>query len=436
MPESPRKKAKKTPKQGGKGSKATKPKKSVSKKDVKELLKFKFNQKVSKKELLKDESVQKLLQKGKEQGYIEDSDIFNTVKQWYNPKVIELLFEILEEQGIEVKYSAMPSKRKKPKPLTLEEKIKILKSIMANATGNPLRSYLNEISNIPLLTAEEEVELAKRIEKGDQEARDLFILANLRLVVSTAKKFSKSGLDFLDLIQEGNKGLMKAVQKFDYKRGWKFSTYATWWIRQAITRAIADQSRTVRIPVHMTERISELKRTEHELTTKLGRKPTIEELSKATGLPVEKILYIQRIAQSKVSLTGKRSPDSAEEDSVALSEIISDEKLVEDPAKTAIHKILMDKLMHYISQLPEKERQVLELRTGIRDGISRTLEEVGRIFGVTRERIRQIEARALQHLKEIAKEEMEQGEVNIEKEIQKVLSKTRAKAVKSSGKQA
>ncbi len=376
--------------------------------EIKEILKIKSKpKKLTKKALLSDENIKKLIQTGKEKGFVTDEEIFSALSDWAEPEAIDKLFEILEEKNIPIKYTDETVKKQKEKPLTLEDKIRILKRIMASATGNPLRSYLNEISNIPILTAEEEVELAKRIEKGDEEAKQLFILANLRLVVSTAKKFAKSGLDFLDLIQEGNKGLMKAVEKFEYKRGWKFSTYATWWIRQAITRAIADQSRTVRIPVHMTERISELKKIEHELTTKLGRRPTIEELSKASGLPVEKILYIQRIAQSKVSLTGDRAPQSAEEDAVSLIETVSDEDLVEDPAKDAVKKILMEKLMKYIEKLPERERQVLELRTGIRDGISRTLEEVGKMFNVTRERIRQIEARAIQNLKRIAKEEME-----------------------------
>ncbi len=397
---------------------------NLSKDQVSKLIGVKTSN-ITKTKLLNSPGVKSLLEKGKERGFVVDEEIFDTLKEWYHPDVVDMLFQVLEEEGITVKYTpeSMEKRRKTPRQLTLNEKIQILRRIMASASGNPLRSYLNEISNIPLLTAEEEVELAKRIEAGDKEARDLFILANLRLVVSTAKRFAKSGLDFLDLIQEGNKGLMKAVDKFDYKKGWKFSTYATWWIRQAITRAIADQSRTVRIPVHMTERISELKRIEHELTTKLGRKPTIEELSKAAKIPVEKILYIQRVAQSIVSLTGERSPSSAEDDAVTLSEIISDESIVEDPAKIATRRILMEKLMEYIKELPERERQVLELRTGIHDGIARTLEEVGRIFSVTRERIRQIEARAIQTLKEIAKERLKQEQESLRRQIKEAIDR-------------
>ena len=388
----------------------TTPKKDI---DIKKILRTPQTKK-QKALTIDDPKIKKLLETGKKRGFVYEREIFEILSGKEDPEIFDKIITELDKNNIVIRYPESYEKTKENKPLTLEDKINILRRILAHSSGNPLRSYLNEITNIPVLTAEEEVELAKRIEKGDQEAKDLFVLANLRLVVSNAKKFAKSGLDFLDIIQEGNKGLMKAVDKFDYKRGWKFSTYATWWIRQAITRAIADQSRTVRVPVHMTERISEIKKIEHELTTRLGRRPTLEELSKSSGLPPEKILYIQRIAQAKVSLTGKRVSSGAEEDAVSLSETLSDEDLYENPEDSAIKDILLEKLMHYIELLPERERQVLELRTGLRDGISRTLEEVGRIFNVTRERIRQIESKAINHLKIIAEKDAKGEEIKLD----------------------
>lgn len=253
---------------------------------------------------------------------------------------------------------------------------------------------MHEIGRIPLLNAEEEVILAKRIEKGDGEAKDLLTTANLRLVVSIAKKYAKRGLDLLDLIQEGNIGLMRAVEKFEYRKGFKFSTYATWWIRQAITRAIADQARTIRVPVHMIETINKLSKVNSELSAKLGRKPTHEELAEALEIEVEKVHEIIRIAQRPASL---EAPIGEEQDS-KLEDIIPDEYSA-SPSEIATWSFLRNQINEILSGLTDRERKVLELRFGLKDGVSRTLEEVGHEFKVTRERIRQIEAKALKRLK-------------------------------------
>ncbi len=257
-----------------------------------------------------------------------------------------------------------------------------------------IKLYLKRIGQIPLLTAEEEVELAKRIEQGDEEARQKLIESNLRLVVSVAKKYRRKGLSFLDLIQEGNLGLMKAVKKFKYKKGFKFSTYAIWWIRQAITRAIADQSRTIRIPVHMVEIIHKLKKVTKQLSQELGREPTYQEIAERVGMPAEKIKKILKIAQEPVSLD---MPIGDEEDS-SFGEFVEDTK-VSDPYEETVKSFKREQVEKLLSCLTDRERRVIELRFGLRDGQCMTLEEVGKIFGVTRERIRQIEAKALKKLK-------------------------------------
>lgn len=262
------------------------------------------------------------------------------------------------------------------------------------SVDDPVKMYLKEIGKIPLLNAEEEVELAKRMEAGDVFAKRRLAEANLRLVVSIAKRYVGRGMQFLDLIQEGNLGLMKAVEKFDYTRGFKFSTYATWWIRQAITRAIADQARTIRIPVHMVETINKLVRIERQLIQELGRDPTNEEIAKEMGIDAEKVREVRKIAQEPVSL---ETPIGEEEDS-HLGDFIEDETAVA-PDEAANYTMLREQLDDILSTLNERERKVLELRFGLTDGTPRTLEEVGKEFSVTRERIRQIEAKALRKLK-------------------------------------
>ena len=262
------------------------------------------------------------------------------------------------------------------------------------AIDDPVRMYLKEIGRVPLLTAEEEVELAKCIEQDDMDARRRLAEANLRLVVSIAKRYVGRGMLFLDLIQEGNLGLLKAVEKFDYRKGYKFSTYATWWIRQAITRAIADQARTIRIPVHMVETINRLVRVQRQLLQELGRDPLPEEIAEEMGIGVERVREIMKIAQEPVSL---ETPIGEEEDS-HLGDFIEDQE-APSPVEAASFALLREQLEEVLETLTPREKRVLRLRFGLEDGRARTLEEVGQTFGVTRERIRQIEAKALRKLR-------------------------------------
>ena len=262
------------------------------------------------------------------------------------------------------------------------------------AVDDPVRMYLKEIGKVPLLTADEEIELAKRMEEGDEEAKRRLCEANLRLVVSIAKRYVGRGMLFLDLIQEGNLGLIKAVDKFDYTKGYKFSTYATWWIRQAITRSIADQARTIRIPVHMVETINKLIRVSRQLLQTYGREPTPEEIAEEMGISVDKVREIQKIAQEPVSL----DPPIGEEEDSHLGDFIPDED-VPAPAEAAAFSMLKEQLVEVLDTLTEREQKVLKLRFGLEDGRARTLEEVGKEFDVTRERIRQIEAKALRKLR-------------------------------------
>ncbi|WP_106765896.1 RNA polymerase sigma factor RpoD [Paenibacillus faecalis] len=260
--------------------------------------------------------------------------------------------------------------------------------------SDPVRMYLKEIGRVPLLTADEEVELAKRINNGDEEAKRRLAEANLRLVVSIARRYAGRGMQFLDLIQEGNMGLIKAVEKFDYSKGFKFSTYATWWIRQAITRSIADQARTIRIPVHMVETINKLVRISRQLLQDLGREPTPEEIAKEMDITPEKVREIQKVSQEPVSL---ETPVGEESDS-NLGDFIEDHDALA-PADAAAFELLKEQLEEVLDTLTEREENVLRLRFGLEDGRTRTLEEVGQVFGVTRERIRQIEAKALRKLR-------------------------------------
>lgn len=262
------------------------------------------------------------------------------------------------------------------------------------STEDPVRMYLKEIGKVPLLSADEEISLAQRMEQGDKNAKKRLAEANLRLVVSIAKRYVGRGMQFLDLIQEGNLGLIKAVEKFDYRKGYKFSTYATWWIRQAITRAIADQARTIRIPVHMVETINKLIRVQRQLLQELGREPFPEEVAKEMNIPVERVREIQKISQEPVSL---ETPIGEEEDS-HLGDFIQDDN-VPVPAEAAAFTLLKEQLMEVLGTLTDREQKVLRLRFGLDDGRARTLEEVGKEFNVTRERIRQIEAKALRKLR-------------------------------------
>ena len=306
-----------------------------------------------------------------------------------DPDRIDRIYEYLESQNIDILGNIEAEEEvEKELDLTLPEGINI---------DDPVRMYLKEIGKVPLLTAEEEIELAQKMEEGGPEgeaAKKKLAEANLRLVVSIAKRYVGRGMLFLDLIQEGNLGLIKAVEKFDYRKGYKFSTYATWWIRQAITRAIADQARTIRIPVHMVETINKLIRVSRQLLQELGREPTPEEISEEMGMPVDRVREILKISQEPVSL---ETPIGEEEDS-HLGDFIQDDN-VPVPAEAASFTLLREQLVEVLGTLTEREQKVLRLRFGLDDGRARTLEEVGKEFNVTRERIRQIEAKALRKLR-------------------------------------
>ena len=340
--------------------------------------------------------IRSLVKKGKEQGFLTQDDILHEFPQIENHlDILDEIFSALQDNEVEVLEAEYDTpEEEKAEEMTLEAKIKILKSIQSNITTDAIRSYLQEIGKTPLLTAQEEVVLAKRILAGDLEAKQLLVTANLRLVVSIAKKYANRGLHLLDLIQEGNIGLMRAVEKFDYKRGFKFSTYATWWIRQAITRSIADQARTIRIPVHMHETINKLSKISAELATKLGRKPRVSEIAKAMDIEKSKVKEILKISQHPKSLSAQIGKEQESE----LQDIIPDLESA-TPDEIATNAFLRSQISQILSSLQDRERRVLELRFGLEDGVTRTLEEVGREFGVTRERIRQIEAKALKKLK-------------------------------------
>ena len=334
--------------------------------------------------------VKNLIEKGKKNGTLTYKEIMDEIDHIdLGPEQIEKIYEVLESMGIEVQGDMNEVSGVEEEELELD--LSIPEGV---AIDDPVRMYLKEIGKVPLLSSEEEIELAKKIEEGSQYAKKKLAEANLRLVVSIAKRYVGRGMLFLDLIQEGNLGLIKAVEKFDYRKGYKFSTYATWWIRQAITRAIADQARTIRIPVHMVETINKLIRVQRQLLQELGRDPFPEEISKVMDLPVEKVREIQKIAQEPVSL---ETPIGEEEDS-HLGDFIPDDD-APAPAEAAAFTMLKEQLINVLDTLTPREEKVLRLRFGLDDGRARTLEEVGKEFNVTRERIRQIEAKALRKLR-------------------------------------
>lgn len=345
---------------------------------------------------IEDEKVKNILEKAKKQGKITYGEIASELDD-ANPDQIEKVFDAFEELNVDLKED-LDDEEPDLEDLEEVEDIKIeeinLSTLEGVSTDDPVRMYLREIGRIPLLNYEEELEIAEKVLEGDEEAKQRLAESNLRLVVSIAKKYVGRGMLFLDLIQEGNMGLIKAVDKFDYKKGFKFSTYATWWIRQAITRAIADQARTIRIPVHMVETINKLIRTSRHLLQKLGREPSPEEIAEELEMPVEKVMEIQKIAQDPVSL---ETPIGEEDDS-HLGDFIQDEDSPA-PHDSAAYTLLKEQLEEVMNTLTPREAKVLKLRFGLEDGKARTLEEVGREFAVTRERIRQIEAKALRKLR-------------------------------------
>ena len=352
------------------------------------------------------ERMDELLERGKANGdTLTCSELVEALEQqMMTPDAMDMLYQRLIDGNVEIVDDTEAGEMIGEEPADLEEDLDKddaeldleteLSVPEGVAVDDPVRMYLKEIGRVPLLTADEEIELARRMEAGDESARHRLGEANLRLVVSIAKRYVGRGMLFLDLIQEGNLGLLKAVEKFDYSKGYKFSTYATWWIRQAITRAIADQARTIRIPVHMVETINKLVRISRQLLQDLGRDPTAEEVAKEMGLSTLRVREIMKIAQEPVSL---ETPIGEEEDS-HLGDFIEDEAAL-DPADAASVMLLKEQITEVLQTLAPREAEVLRLRFGLEDGRSRTLEEVGQSFGVTRERIRQIEAKALRKLR-------------------------------------
>jgi len=344
------------------------------------------------------EELKNMVSKAKRKGAISYKEIMDTLDDVeLTPDQIDDVYEELAESGVDIIAEGAVDTVVEPDAETeaaSEEQELDLSLPEGIALDDPVRMYLKEIGRVPLLDSEEEVELAKRVEAGDDFAKRRLAEANLRLVVSIAKRYVGRGMLFLDLIQEGNLGLIKAVEKFDYRKGFKFSTYATWWIRQAITRAIADQARTIRIPVHMVETINKLVRVQRQLLQELGREPSAEEIAQHMDMSVERVREINKIAQEPVSL---ETPIGEEEDS-HLGDFIEDHD-APAPAEAASFRLLKEQLEEVLDTLTAREERVLRLRFGLEDGRARTLEEVGQVFGVTRERIRQIEAKALRKLR-------------------------------------
>lgn len=361
--------------------------------------KFEEGKKLTKKEKIFEDRTELIINRGRERGFITETEILK-----FFPNVekditeLEMLYDRLEDANIKVEESREFIKSAVPEPT--EDELNRALNIETDDTiaSDSVQMYLREIGKTPLITSNEEKELSKRVEKGDIEARNKLIQANLRLVVSIAKRYvgRSPNLTLLDLIQEGNMGLARAVDKFDYRRGFKFSTYATWWIRQAITRALADQSRTIRIPVHMVETISKYTQVKRQLFQDLGREPLPEEVAVEMGIEVEKIRHIIKISQETISF---EAPIGDEDEDSSLGDFIEDEKGI-TPAQAASLRLLGDQIKEIISDLQPREQKILKMRFGLEDGVTHTLEEVGNEFGITRERIRQIEFKALEKIRQ------------------------------------
>jgi len=398
------KKSKRTPKKPVKRAKRSAKKKISSKKPAKKSPKL---SKEEKKVKAFEQNLGELIERGKSRGFVTDTEVLH-----YFPRVeddvsfLEQIYNRLETMNIKVVETSQLIELPKEEEVSRKELERATQHVGAELPDS-VQTYLKEIGKTDLLTTEEERELAKRIEKGDKEARQQFIKANLRLVVSIAKRYVNRSphLSILDLVQEGNIGLARAVSKFDYRRGFKFSTYATWWIRQAITRALADQSRTIRIPVHMVETISKYTQAKRHLVQELGREPLPEEIAIEMGIAVEKVHHIQKISQEVVSL---EAPVGEEDDESALSEFIEDTHSL-TPAQIASQTLLKERIREILVDLTPREQKILEMRFGLADGITHTLEEVGKEFQVTRERIRQIEAKALSRIRQHGKSHTIEG---------------------------
>ena len=340
-------------------------------------------------------TIEKLMERGKATGELTTKEISDALEELdFDVDQLNSFYDTCDRLNIKIIDDTAPEISGKGGDADLVDDLEMALSTEGIAIDDPVKVYLKEIGRVPLLSSDEETELAKRMAEGDTKAKNRLSEANLRLVVSIAKRYVGRGMLFLDLIQEGNLGLIKAVEKFDYRKGYKFSTYATWWIRQAITRAIADQARTIRIPVHMVETINKLIRVSRQLLQELGREPSPEEIAKEMSMPVERVREILKISQEPVSL---ETPIGEEEDS-HLGDFIKDDN-VPVPADAAAFTLLKEQLEEVLGTLTEREQKVLTLRFGLEDGRARTLEEVGKEFNVTRERIRQIEAKALRKLR-------------------------------------
>jgi len=356
----------------------------------------KVRKKAKKREVFKDEDISQLIERGRSRGFVTDSEVlavFPNIEE--DVSFLERVYDELEQKNIKVIEVSQLIEADDSAPEIGKKEMTMFEQ---EDLPDAVQMYLKSIGRTPLLTGKEEKELAKRSEQGDEEARQRLVQANLRLVVSIAKHYvnRSSNLGILDLIQEGNIGLSRAVDKFDYRKGFKFSTYATWWIRQAITRALADQSRTIRIPVHMVETISKYTQIRRRLAQELGRDPLAEEVAIEMGIAVEKVRHIQEISQEVLSL---ESPVGDEDGDSTLSEFIKDEKSL-TPDQMTSHALLREKLIEIMNDLTPREREIITMRFGLEDGVTHTLEEVGKKFGVTRERIRQIEAKALEKMRD------------------------------------
>ncbi|HEY4499879.1 MAG TPA: sigma-70 family RNA polymerase sigma factor [Candidatus Paceibacterota bacterium] len=384
-------------------------KKASSKKNHKKS--SKKTKKISKKEkkhASEQTALQGLITRGRDRGFVTDAEVL-----YFFPRIeddvtfLEEVYSKLEQANIKVIETSQLIQVQKEDEKVTDKELKLLENAETGDLPDSVQMYLKAIGKTALLTKDEEKELAKRVEKNDQEARNQFIKANLRLVVSIAKRYvnRSPNLGILDLVQEGNIGLSRAVDKFDYRRGFKFSTYATWWIRQAITRALADQSRTIRIPVHMVETISKYTQCKRRLLQELGREPLAEEIAIEMSIPVEKVHHIQKISQDVISL---EAPVGEEDDDSTLSEFIEDLQSL-TPAQIASHALLKERISEILKELGEREQKILKMRFGLEDGITHTLEEVGKEFGVTRERIRQIEAKALARIRSDSKSNLIEG---------------------------
>jgi RNA polymerase primary sigma factor len=342
------------------------------------------------------EEIQELFEAGQETGTLESSEVLDLLQEVdLSTDEIQQVYGLLREHGVEIVDTGFLTEN-----LNEEEDVQLVEEVLegdlkSRYTGDAVQMYLDEIGKTPLLTKTQEVYLAKRIERGDRRAKAHLTKANLRLVVSIAKKYAGRGVSLLDLIQEGNIGLMRAVEKFDYRKGFKFSTYATWWIRQAVTRAIADKGRTIRVPVHMVEKINKFHRTHRRMVQLLGREPSDEEIARELGVPVDEILRLQEISQRSISLETPVGDD----DSSELGDFLEDATSA-TPTDAVSESLLKLHLREALDELPERERQIIELRFGMKDDRPRTLEEVGREFDITRERVRQIQMKTLNLLRE------------------------------------